>query len=151
MLFPRFRSRERDLRSDIERLSTIYEAVERAIQESERELVGLMNRLDDARARAAFLYGDVIDAGSKALTSDLLGMTGYGYVVGYPEAVIYGLSEEHGNIDFSASAKKPAIGERLRIVPNHACPVSNLYDNVHLVSGDHVVRTERVAARGRVD
>lgn len=61
MLFPRFRSRERDLRSDIERLSTIYEAVERAIQESEREVVGLMNRLDDARARAAFLYGDVID------------------------------------------------------------------------------------------
>jgi len=93
----------------------------------------------------------IIDAGSKALTSDLLGMTGYGYVVGYPEAVIYGLSEEHGNIDFSASARKPAVGERLRIVPNHACPVSNLYDYVHLVSGDHVVRTERVAARGRVD
>ena len=61
MLFPRFRSKERDLRSDIERLSTIYQAVENAIAESERELVGLMNRLDDARSRAAFLYGDVID------------------------------------------------------------------------------------------
>ncbi len=43
------------------------------------------------------------------------------------------------------------IGERLRILPNHACPVSNLFDRVHLVAGDHVVATESVAARGRVD
>jgi len=93
----------------------------------------------------------IIDAGSKALTSDLLGMTGYGLVLGYPDAVVTGLSEEHGTIDLSASEKKPEIGERLRILPNHACPVSNLFDRVHLVSGDHVVATEVVAARGRVD
>ncbi|HEV7285606.1 MAG TPA: D-TA family PLP-dependent enzyme, partial [Kaistia sp.] len=76
---------------------------------------------------------------------------GYGMVLGYPDAVIYGLSEEHGNIDFSASAEKPEVGERLRILPNHACPVSNLFDHVNLVSGDHVVETIAVAARGRVD
>ncbi len=93
----------------------------------------------------------IIDAGSKALTSDLLGLSGYGLVLGYPDAVITGLSEEHGTIDLSASALKPAIGERLRIVPNHACPVSNLFDRVHLIAGDHVVATERVEARGRVD
>jgi D-serine deaminase-like pyridoxal phosphate-dependent protein len=29
--------------------------------------------------------------------------------------------------------------------------VSNLYDHVHLISGDHVVETVAVAARGRVD
>lgn len=93
----------------------------------------------------------IVDAGSKALTSDLLGLSGYGTVMGYPDAVIYGMSEEHGNIDFSASAKKPKVGDRLRILPNHACPVSNLFDHVHLVSGDHVVETVAVAARGRVD
>ncbi|WEK50129.1 MAG: D-TA family PLP-dependent enzyme [Candidatus Kaistia colombiensis] len=93
----------------------------------------------------------IIDAGSKTLTSDLLGMTGYGTVLGYPDAVIYGISEEHGNIDFSASAAKPKVGDRLRILPNHACPVSNLFDHVNLVSGDHVVETIAVAARGRVD
>jgi D-serine deaminase-like pyridoxal phosphate-dependent protein len=93
----------------------------------------------------------IIDAGSKALTSDLLGLNGYGEVLGYPEAVIYGMSEEHGNIDFSACATKPAVGDRLRILPNHACPVSNLYDHVNLVRGDHVVETVEVAARGRVD
>ena len=38
----------------------------------------------------------VIDAGSKVLTSDLLGLEGHGYVVGRPDIVVQGLSEEHG-------------------------------------------------------
>jgi D-serine deaminase-like pyridoxal phosphate-dependent protein len=92
----------------------------------------------------------VIDAGSKALTSDTLGLSGFGAILGYPDAVVASLSEEHGVIDLSRSAKKPAIGERLRIVPNHACVVSNLFDIVALVSGDEVVAIEPVAARGRV-
>jgi len=93
----------------------------------------------------------VIDAGSKALTSDTLGLTGFGYVVGYPDAVISSLSEEHGTIDLSASDKKPKIGEKLRIVPNHCCVVSNLFDVVNLIKGEEVVETVPVAARGRVD
>jgi D-serine deaminase-like pyridoxal phosphate-dependent protein len=38
----------------------------------------------------------ILDAGSKVLTSDLYGMSGYGHVLEYPEAVISALSEEHG-------------------------------------------------------
>ena len=64
MLFPRFRSRERDLRSDIDRLSSILQSVERAIGEARSETDGLANRLEDARSRAAFLYGDVIEGNS---------------------------------------------------------------------------------------
>jgi D-serine deaminase-like pyridoxal phosphate-dependent protein len=93
----------------------------------------------------------VIDAGSKALTSDTLGLDGFGLVVGYPEAVIRSLSEEHGVIDLSACPRKPAIGEQLRIIPNHACVVSNLFDEVTLISGNEAVETIKVAARGRVD
>ncbi|KKB13774.1 alanine racemase [Devosia geojensis] len=93
----------------------------------------------------------VIDAGSKALTSDTLGLTGFGHVLGYPGAVITSLSEEHGTIDLSASDKKPKIGEKLRIVPNHCCVVSNLFDVVNLTQGEAVVETVPVAARGRVD
>jgi D-serine deaminase-like pyridoxal phosphate-dependent protein len=92
-----------------------------------------------------------VDAGSKSLTSDLLGLDGYGMVVEYPDAKVVGLSEEHGMIDVSSSALKPAVGDRLRILPNHACPVTNLFDRVHLVSGGTVVETLAVAARGRVD
>lgn len=93
----------------------------------------------------------VIDAGSKALSSDTFGMDGFGRVVEYPDAVISSLSEEHGTIDLSACTHKPDIGEHIRIIPNHACVVSNLFDNVVLISGDAVVEIVPVAARGRVD
>lgn len=93
----------------------------------------------------------IVDAGSKALSSDTLGMDGFGLIEAYPGAVITGLSEEHGTIDLSACAARPAIGEKLRIIPNHACVVSNLFDQVHLISGDRLVETVPVAARGRVD
>ncbi|KKC38155.1 alanine racemase [Devosia epidermidihirudinis] len=93
----------------------------------------------------------IIDAGSKALTSDTLGMAGFGLIEAYPDAVIVGLSEEHGTIDLSACATKPKIGEKIRIIPNHACVVSNLFATVTLISNGAVVETVPVAARGRVD
>ncbi len=93
----------------------------------------------------------IVDAGSKALTSDTLGLDGFGRVVGYPEAVITSLSEEHGAIDLTACKEKPQIGDRLRIIPNHCCVVSNLFDSVILISGDDVVEITPVSARGRVD
>ena len=93
----------------------------------------------------------IIDAGSKSLTSDTLGMVGFGYILGYPDAVITGLSEEHGHIDLTNSPTKPAIGEKLRIIPNHACVVSNLFDEVNLISDGKLVERVAVAARGRVD
>lgn len=93
----------------------------------------------------------IIDAGSKALTSDLLGMADYGLIEQYPDAVITGLSEEHGTIDLSRCASKPEIGDKLRIIPNHACVVSNLFNEVHLISGGKLVETVAVAARGRVE
>lgn len=93
----------------------------------------------------------IIDAGSKALTSDLLGLQGHGYVLEYPDARIVGLSEEHGTIDLSASATKPEIGETIRIIPNHCCPVTNLFDVVNLMRQGELVETLPVAARGKVN
>lgn len=93
----------------------------------------------------------IIDAGSKALTSDTLGLEGFGRITDYPDAAITSLSEEHGVIDLSACKTKPQIGDRLRIIPNHCCVVSNLFDEVVLISGDEVVEFTLVAARGRVD
>lgn len=93
----------------------------------------------------------VIDAGSKALTSDLLGFSDYGLVEDYPEARLTGLSEEHGVIDLSAcGASRPEIGDVLRIVPNHTCVVSNLFDHMIFHREGVVTRVEPVAARGLV-
>lgn len=92
----------------------------------------------------------IVDAGSKSLSSDLMGLAGHGAVIGFPQVTIAGLSEEHGHVHVPAGAAAPGLGERVRIVPNHACVVSNLFDVVHLVRGKHVEAIEPVAARGRV-
>lgn len=93
----------------------------------------------------------VVDAGSKALTSDLLGFSDHGVVVGYPEAVITGLSEEHGVIDLSkCTGPRPEIGDKIRIIPNHTCVVSNLFDTMVFHRDGIVTRVENVAARGLV-
>jgi D-serine deaminase-like pyridoxal phosphate-dependent protein len=75
----------------------------------------------------------VIDAGSKTLTSDRCGPapeSGYGYVIEYPEAKIFKLSEEHAQIDSKACTKTPKVGERVTVIPNHICPCINLQDVV---------------------
>lgn len=92
----------------------------------------------------------ILDAGAKSLTSDLNGQTGYGRIVEHLQAVIYGLSEEHGHVDLAACPTRPALGRKVRIVPNHACPVSNLFDRIVTVRGDRVEGSLAVAARGRV-
>lgn len=92
----------------------------------------------------------VLDAGSKALAADLAPLPGHGHIVEYPDAVITGLSEEHGVADVSACVSKPAIGERLRVVPNHVCVVSNLFDVVHLTEDGETAEAVPVAARGRL-
>ena len=45
----------------------------------------------------------IIDAGSKALTSDLLGLKGYGIVRELGDAVVYDVNEEHGFLDLSTA------------------------------------------------
>ncbi len=92
----------------------------------------------------------VFDAGSKSLTSDLLNLDGYGLVMG-TDLTVKGLSEEHGVIELPVASDWPRVGERLRIIPNHACVISNLFDSVTLISGDEVREVVPVAARGRVD
>ena len=63
--------------------------------------------------------------------------------------MIHSLSEEHSVVDLSGcTGAKPAIGERVRVVPNHACVVTNLFNTVHGLRGDRVERVFTVEARG---
>lgn len=92
----------------------------------------------------------ILDAGSKTLSSDLHNLDGYGYICEYPEAKIYALSEEHGHVDFSACARKPEIGERVSIIPNHCCMVTSLFDEIIGARDGRVEETWQVAARSTV-
>lgn len=89
----------------------------------------------------------VLDAGSKALSSDLLGLDGYGLILEYPQARIEKLSEEHGHVDFSACDRRPEIGERVTVLPNHCCVVSNLFNQIVGVRQQEVEVVWPVAAR----
>ncbi len=90
----------------------------------------------------------VLDGGSKTFSSDLLKLEGHGLILEYPEANIYGLSEEHGCTDFSQCQSKPDIGERVTVIPNHACVVSNLFNQIMGIRGDSVEVVWPVACRG---
>ena len=105
-------------------------------------LTTVVSRPTDGRA--------ILDAGSKTLSSDLNGLEGYGLIREYPQLVLTAFSEEHGHVDCSASNARPRIGERVTVVPNHACAVTNLHDVIYGVRGDRVERVFQVAARGRV-
>jgi D-serine deaminase-like pyridoxal phosphate-dependent protein len=91
----------------------------------------------------------IIDAGSKVLTSDLLGLTGYGHVLGRDDIRIDQLSEEHGRL-VSDGPIGLKVGEQVRIVPNHACVVTNMVDAVHVIESGMPKGTWTVVARGRV-
>jgi D-serine deaminase-like pyridoxal phosphate-dependent protein len=94
----------------------------------------------------------ILDGGSKTLSADRLLWRdpSYGTILEYPHAVIYGYSEEHANVDLAHCKRKPAVGERGTVIPNHCCTVSNLHDEILGVRGGQVELTWRVQARGRV-
>jgi D-serine deaminase-like pyridoxal phosphate-dependent protein len=92
----------------------------------------------------------IIDAGSKTLTTDTGGLDGHGLILEHPQARIAQFAEEHGFLDLARSNTRPAIGDVVRIVPNHVCVVVNMVDEIVLVRGNEIIGTLPVAARGRL-
>ena len=95
----------------------------------------------------------VLDGGTKTFTSDRCGPapdSGHGHIVEYPDAVITKLTEEHGQVDMSRCARRPQVGERVTVIPNHICPCVNLQDTVWWQDADGTCRPMTVDARGRL-
>lgn len=98
-----------------------------------------------------------LDAGRKVLTSDRAPQSDeYGRIlyharrmVPHPHARLVNLSEEHGWGAVHGGGTF-AVGDRVRVVPNHACVVVNMQDSAFVVDGDAVVAAWRVDARGCV-
>jgi D-serine deaminase-like pyridoxal phosphate-dependent protein len=92
----------------------------------------------------------VLDCGSKTLSSDALRphAGGHGWILGR-KSRLDKLSEEHGVVRVEPG-ETFRVGERVRVLPNHACVVSNLHDRVVLARGERVEGEWTVAARGRV-
>src|SRR5947209_6933951 len=66
----------------------------------------------------------VIDAGKKTLTATLDPYSsGHGLAVGRPNVEIHTLSEECGWVRHDGDLQ---VGDRLQVIPNHACELTNL-------------------------
>ena len=93
----------------------------------------------------------VIDAGTKSLFSDKSSVFGtYGLVKGLPHVSLPRAYEEHGVLSVEPSAEKLKVGDKMEIIPNHVCPVVNLFDELVGVRNDSATVTWSVAARGKL-
>jgi D-serine deaminase-like pyridoxal phosphate-dependent protein len=115
--------------------------------------------IDDCAARVvATVISDavpgqvVVDAGSKTLARDTSSVAegGFGHVVEYRQARITKLSEEHGQVDVRDCDKRPKVGERVTIIPNHICPCVNLQAAVWWMEPGGGLEEIAIDARGKV-
>ncbi len=134
--------------------------------------LGLADVADVALTVAATVVGDnhghvICDAGSKTLSSDggAHGSVQPGFGLAWPEErfpepdvetmMVDRLSEEHGwllpPMDRDGHrGPRPAVGQGLRIVPNHACAAANLADAYTVPQPDGSLAEWPVHARGKV-
>lgn len=126
------------------------------------ETMGGYSAIDDCAARVLCTVVSVavpgkfvIDAGSKALTQDRNWADPegrFGHIVEYPQAKLVRLTEEHGEVDARACDRRPKLGERITVIPNHICPCINLHDAVWLSEENETkLRRLPIDARGRVN
>ena len=94
----------------------------------------------------------VIDAGLKAMSSDGANRgSGFGLPLTATRRLEPGLTfdvayEEHGLLG-GPLASGLAVGQRMHIVPNHACGVTNMWSRVYVVDGEEVVADWAQVAR----
>lgn len=98
----------------------------------------------------------IIDGGSKTFATDVppdrepLNLQGFGHVVGYPDAVLERLTEEHGMLRISGEHDLE-VGDTVRVIPNHACSTVNLHNEVFLADEAGTVERLEVSARGMLE
>lgn len=94
----------------------------------------------------------IIDAGSKCLGLDKGAhgnalINGYGVVKGHPELLVSSLSEEVGKVTILANTGLK-VGDKIQIIPNHACAAINMTSWLVGCRGQTVERQIAIDLRG---
>jgi D-serine deaminase-like pyridoxal phosphate-dependent protein len=93
----------------------------------------------------------ILDAGSKVFTTETgWGLKGHGQILEHPEAEVARFAEEHGFLDLTRCNDRPKVGDVLRVIPNHVCPVVNVVGALVLVRDGEIVERLDVEARGKL-
>ncbi|MFP4456438.1 MAG: alanine racemase [Clostridia bacterium] len=95
----------------------------------------------------------VLDSGVKALTAFVRGKgichtPGYGRIYDDSSVFIEKIYDEHAVIEDNQFNIKREISEKVRIIPNHICPLCNLYDYAYLFDEDNITKI-KVDCRGK--
>jgi D-serine deaminase-like pyridoxal phosphate-dependent protein len=91
----------------------------------------------------------VIDAGAKTLTKDVPAyLAGHGAI---PElgGVVARVSDYHGVVELADDRPVPDVGRVVLVVPNHLCPVVDLFASFLIVKDGEIVERWRVDAHSR--
>jgi D-serine deaminase-like pyridoxal phosphate-dependent protein len=90
----------------------------------------------------------ILDGGSKTFTNDYTDRCGH--ILEHPDARFDRQNEEHGIVDTSGCNHRFGVGERLHVVPAHACGMANLHDEVVVHRFGEVEARWPVLARGKI-
>lgn len=91
----------------------------------------------------------IIDGGSKTFALDRHPVVGNGRAIDRPDLSVIRLTEEHGIL----KTDRPGdyrVGQMLRIIPAHVCPVVNLHSYLYVHDGERVLEKLPIEARGCV-
>ncbi|MBE5971375.1 MAG: D-TA family PLP-dependent enzyme [Lachnoclostridium sp.] len=95
----------------------------------------------------------ILDVGAKGMTMQsrtvgICATPGKGTLPDYPGVTIDHMYDEHAIIYNAAFRDQVRVGDKVRIIPVHICPVCNLYDTMYLIQGEEVIREVKIACRG---
>jgi D-serine deaminase-like pyridoxal phosphate-dependent protein len=95
----------------------------------------------------------ILDCGTKTMSGDNLTPEHprFGFIIGHPDAIIWNLNEEHGFVRSREGALDLEVGDRVVIIPNHACVVPNLAGALYGMRGGEFSEMIRVDAQSRSD
>jgi D-serine deaminase-like pyridoxal phosphate-dependent protein len=86
----------------------------------------------------------VVDAGFKSYSAE----KGMPWVHGRPDLEVFGAADEHGKVRLGAGSARPALGDRLMLIPGHCDPTVNLHDWYVGVRKGRVEALWPISARG---
>lgn len=97
----------------------------------------------------------ITDVGAKGLTAQrrtkgLCATNGLGLVKGWDNVIVHDVFDEHAIIYNRDFHDKVRVGDKIEIIPNHICPVVNLYETAYIVDNGIVVDEIRVDCRGKL-
>ena len=97
----------------------------------------------------------ITDVGAKGITMQTRtkGVTAtdsLGLIREFEGVYIDSVFDEHAIIYDESFSRQVEIGDKVRIIPNHICPVSNLHESAFLIEDGEVVRELEIDCRGKI-